>query len=529
MAIKVTRNAAGNCVNFLGSSNPAYWNACLSAEADSQVSGTVNVINDIRTAVEGVTQYEFFQVPFDTFQRADGTSFTSATECAEYITAEANVASNTGQFILAANDSLDFTLDSTGTTVLVDNGDAYAVNAIRAVGNEEGHIDILQHTGDVTIFSDLRVANTSISGVAVSATLATAVNELNSLFQQTGGASGSAPVITSAATINLTEGDTLNYELIATDGVGYEWDLSNVPGVVTVEGNMRKLIGGSSLAAGTYSIPAKAINYFGETALALSLVVSAPPFSNTKSVNFQNQDYLGGNANALDPILGRTGNGSGSSDAWTISLWFKPSTSNNGQTIFYFGDNDATNGGHIQLMQANASGGKFFRLRFGSSQNRLQLQTAPGTLVPGTWHHLMVSYDGGSTGSSSSNMSQYYGRFSLFIDGVSVSTTNSHINYGYTASIDPDNFRVGRFVSGTYMRDNARVDELAIWGSDQSANIADIYNSGSPFDLTSLTTSPNHWWRMGDGDTYSTILDNIGNVHFVMYNMTAADIVTDAP
>ena len=126
-------------------------------------------------------------------------------------------------------------------------------------------------------------------------------------------------------------------------------------------------------------------------------------------------------------------------------------------------------------------------------------------------------------------MSQYYGRFSLFIDGVSVSTTNSHINFGYTASIDPDNFRVGRFVSGTYMRDNARVDELAIWGSDQSANIADIYNSGSPFDLTSLTTSPNHWWRMGDGDTYSTILDNIGNVHFVMYNMTAADIVTDAP
>jgi hypothetical protein len=44
-----------------------------------------------------------------------------------------------------------------------------------------------------------------------------------------------------------------------------------------------------------------------------------------------------------------------------------------------------------------------------------------------------------------------------------------------------------------------------------------------------LTTSPTHWWRMGDGDTYSTIQDNVGSAHFVMYNMTAANIVTDAP
>ena len=65
MAFKVTRNAAGNCINFIGSSNPAYWNACLSAEVDAGVAGTINVINDIRTATEGTTQYEFYQMPFD--------------------------------------------------------------------------------------------------------------------------------------------------------------------------------------------------------------------------------------------------------------------------------------------------------------------------------------------------------------------------------------------------------------------------------------------------------------------------------
>ena len=51
------------------------------------------------------------------------------------------------------------------------------------------------------------------------------------------------------------------------------------------------------------------------------------------------------------------------------------------------------------------------------------------------------------------------------------------------------------------------IDEVAIWNSDQSANVSAIYNSGTPDDLTSL--SPVHWWRMGDNDsgTGSSITD----------------------
>ena len=109
-------------------------------------------------------------------------------------------------------------------------------------------------------------------------------------------------------------------------------------------------------------------------------------------------------------------------------------------------------------------------------------------------------------------------------------TSSSHQNYGYTGSVDADNFRVGRFVSGNYMRD-CRVDELAIFNSDQSANITDIYNSATPFDLSTLTTPPLHWWRMGDGDTYPYLQDSgtAANCIFQMYNQTAADIVNDTP
>ncbi len=364
-------------------------------------------------------------------------------------------------------------------------------------------------------------------GSPYGATPVSACDALNALFASTGSSSGDAPDITSSTAVALTRGDTLNYELTADHGVGYEW--TNLPsGVTTVEGNVRKLIGGSGLSVGTYNITAKAINYFGEDTETIVLTVSEPPYSNTKSVNFQNQDYMGANASLLDPILGRASNGAGSGDAWSVAFWYKGSTENQGQTVFYFGDNDVVNGGYVELRQTNSSGQKRLRLRYGSNVNYVQLTTPAGSISAGTWQHVLVTYDGGTTGSSSGSLSTYYGRFSIYIDGVLQSTNNTHNNYGYTGGIDPDNFRLGRFASGNHLRD-ARIDEVAIWGSDQSANISDIYNSGSTHDLDALTTSPDHWWRMGDGDTYPTIQDNVGTAHFVMYNMTAADIVTDAP
>ena len=181
-------------------------------------------------------------------------------------------------------------------------------------------------------------------------------------------------------------------------------------------------------------------------------------------------------------------------------------------------------------MQINSSGNKVLRFRYGSSNNRLTLQTASGSLTPGTWQHIFISYDGGTTGASSGDINSYYGRFKIYIDGSLETTTNSNNNFGWSSAIDADNFRLGRFTSGNYMRD-CRVDELAIWDSDQSSNVSDIYNSGSTFDLSTLSSQPDHWWRMGDGDTYPNLQDSgtAANCTFVMYNMTSADIVSDTP
>lgn len=420
--------------------------------------------------------------------------------------------------------------DQDANAVFIENANGVQfLNSLQATMDNPSDvvINVQDLSKGIQIFSDVPFGDfVDQSGSVYGVTATEVCNALNAEFSAAGGSGGVAPVITSATTVNLTEGDTLNYELVATNGVGYEWD--NIPsGVVNVEGNLRKLIGGSSLAVGTYNMTAKAVNYFGQDSETISLVVSSPPFSNTKSINFQNQDYLGANASLLDSVLGRSGNGSGSSDAWTISLWLKPSTNTNGQTVFYYGASDVTNSGFIEVRFIGNT--DKVRLKYGSNNNYVLLSSPTDSLTHSAWNHVLISYDGGTTGASSGDISNYYNRFKIFINGSQQTTSNSHSNYGWSSAVSGQNLRVGRFSSGNYMRDNCRVDELAIWGSDQSGNISDIYNSGSTHDLDLLSSSPDHWWRMGDGDTYPNIQDNVGTADFVMYNMTAADIVTDAP
>ena len=157
-------------------------------------------------------------------------------------------------------------------------------------------------------------------------------------------------------------------------------------------------------------------------------------------------------------------------------------------------------------------------------------------LTSGAWSFILLTYDGGTTGASSAEIGNYYSRFKIYVNGNLQPTSNSHANYGWSGAIDPDNFRLGRFTQGNYLRNDAKIDELALWNSDQSANVSDIYNGGTTHDLELLTTPPVHYWRMGDGkatdnppDAYPNIQDTIGNVVFVMNNMTAADIVNDVP
>jgi hypothetical protein len=399
----------------------------------------------------------------------------------------------------------------------------------KVVSPDSGEVSVTDTARDIELVSDVWFDRyKDENGVQLGTTCAETAAALNVMFQATGSSMGEVPTITSNTTINVAEGDTVNYELTADYGVGYEWE--NLPaGVVSVDGNVRKLIG--TPTAGTYNMTAKAVNYYGAATETITMVVANPPFSNSKSTQFQQNDYLATPASALDAVLGRSGNGSGSGEAWSISCYFKRGTHTGGakQTVLFFGDDDYDNGGHIWLYFKGSD--KKLRLEYGSKNNNLEFATDSAVFTnQSSWYHVLVTYDGGTTGSSSGQINDYYSRFKIYIDGALVSLDTAENNYGWSGSIPADIFRIGRRgLDNDWMKNSCKLDELALWGSDQSGNVSSIYNGGVPFDLSTLGTSPDHWWRLGDGDTYPTLTDSEGSSDLTMYSMTVASLVNDVP
>jgi hypothetical protein len=419
--------------------------------------------------------------------------------------------------------------DDSANAVFIENSNgAQFLNNLQAISSGT-KVSIRDISRDIEIVSELEYSSfVDENSISYGADSATVVNELNSVFQETGTGTDQLPAITSTTSINSVTGNTINYELIADYGVGYEW--SNLPaGLTTAEGNNRKLIGGTGLAAGTYNVGMSAINYNGQDSETLVINVSNPPFSNTKSVRFNQNDWCECSPDTNNPLY-RSGNGSGSSDAWGVSFFFKAgSNTNSEQTILMFGGSDQTNEGRVQLWYDGSGGDKRLKLRYGSDGNNVTVLSPPNSVTT-AWNHFIITYDGGTTGASSGSLSSYYGRFKMYINGSSVSLTGQHNNFGFTGDILPEYFRVGRNgTSGNYMRNSCTLDELALWGSDITSDVSSIYNSGVPHYLTSLTNPPDHWWRMGDGDTYPILYDFVGSLDLDMQNMTAADITNDTP
>jgi len=113
-----------------------------------------------------------------------------------------------------------------------------------------------------------------------------------------------------------------------------------------------------------------------------------------------------------------------------------------------------------------------------------------GTPETDTWYHMMLIDDG--LGNNNNSVKTY-------IDGVLVGPLIG------ISGIDGFKFDTIARSGGRYFP--GKIDEVAIWQNDQTANIAAIYNSGVPGDLSGY--NPLHWYRMGDndGDTVTTITD----------------------
>ena len=400
------------------------------------------------------------------------------------------------------------------------------VGELQAVGNGDGTVNVinLPKTEDA-IFNE--VYNTQY-GVFVDenetplgvSELST-VNALNAIFQDAGTPGGEVPVITSSLAINVVNNVPLNYTLIATYAVGYIW--ANLPtGIAVKNGDDRNILGIVSTGVGTYNVSMTAVNYNGSDTQTLVITVGAS-FVNTKSIRFKNHDSMSASATTSNPFYRASDPGA----AWSTSMWFKASNNTNTyQTITSFG---SLSGGHVDIYYEGRNNRRI-SIFYGDSSNSIVLRSPADAVEVGIWYWIGILY----TGISTTGDSPYSG-FKMYIGstggggggGALVALTGS--GSGYSGSIPASRFYVSESViTGNHQR-NSNLDELAIWASDQSANMATIYNSGVTQNMGALGTPPTHWWRMGDGDTFPIIEDNEGALDFTMLSMVSGDIVNDAP
>jgi len=190
-----------------------------------------------------------------------------------------------------------------------------------------------------------------------------------------------------------------------------------------------------------------------------------------------------------------------------------------GNAIYNIGNSGTNNYGGFKVI-ANANGAFVLHVMglnagfFGSgSNNRNTIRTANSTLTSGRWYHLAAVIPAGSLGTT-----QNRNNWVLYIDGSAYSGTytrsgNQNVTLNY----------LGDSSLGAWTRASlgspfdGEMNNLAIFnvGLDAS-NIAAIYNSGSPIDLSTDSGNYNQsenlaaWWRFNEtsGSTYA---DSSGN------------------
>jgi len=140
----------------------------------------------------------------------------------------------------------------------------------------------------------------------------------------------------------------------------------------------------------------------------------------------------------------------------------------------------------------------------------------------GNWHHNIVTYDGTSVAAG----------FTFYIDGINTSFTIVDNSLGTHSISNTGPFNISGRTDGTEVL-TGNMDEVGIYNKELSlTEVKEIYNLGVPVNLSILSSSSNliSWWRMGDGDTYPTLLDSSNSgFNGTMTNMEAEDIVADTP
>ena len=457
------------------------------------------------------------------------------------------------EFKYETNEALSFEFGGTGDWDVNTNATYYFDNGAGVVGYRKGGANTIQgmfsmrftDEGKLTIYSEdngEKVATAKADpAIGSSVHLFFGVRANRAYYsipviskQSING--GSQPDVNFVPTVadqvvSATEGDVMNFQIISSDNIVNQFVEVDAPSWMSMNQASGVLSGTapaySGTSADTIVVNCKAGNAIGgHVDFTVTVTVAQASYTNSKSLSFNGtSNWLQGNPVNIT-ALERASNGDG--NAWTISMWVKPNSGTSNQTLMVYGAGDDYNGGAITLKQ---SGGTTLVLNYGTVYNNIIL-VAANSFVANTWQHVMITFDGGTTGSVPADSSDYYSRFNIYVDGVLKSNIGVASGSGYDGVISGANpsdniYRIGRASNVHNNYYGGIINQVAIWGSDETANLATIYNSGATQDLSLLASAPDHYYEIEASVT--TVSDIEGSADLTGYNFSNTDLVTDTP
>jgi|18_taG_2_1085343.scaffolds.fasta_scaffold22189_2 hypothetical protein len=194
----------------------------------------------------------------------------------------------------------------------------------------------------------------------------------------------------------------------------------------------------------------------------------------------------------------------GKDQPFSLSAWIKPSTAKNFWMFMKGKIQAGVTAASLEYKFGLYSNGVVFFAIYGNAAGSSYIRQYDGvdrssTLANGNWHHLVATYSG--------DPSEEYG-LAFHIDGGSAITGGQAIAGSYT---DMHDSGLALWLGSERQAEDpiARnsfigyLDEMSVWEKKLSnAEVGEIYNSGTPTDLTEHSAASDllSWWRMGDND-----------------------------
>jgi hypothetical protein len=207
------------------------------------------------------------------------------------------------------------------------------------------------------------------------------------------------------------------------------------------------------------------------------------PFINTYSLDFDGiDDYL--NLGRITAMEGATN--------FSFSMWVYP-TSYTGLKILFGKFASATD--FFFAYTTNVFG--YIQWFIADGQTNYPKVTTSARIDLNNWGLLTFVYDGSLSGNLN--------KAKIYINGTLAPTTTTIYQMPSSISLDTTDFYVAQRNGALSTPMAGKIDEVSAYDYSLSASeVTDIYNLGTPTDLSLLPTPPLNWYRMGDNGAYKS-------------------------